>query len=90
MIALHSIPLLRAHAVVLQRVRSSPLGRDASPAPCSQADVTFANTVDASVVAFNSALPPKVEALAHKEGVIVQTHDVIYRLVEARAMYSSG
>ena len=55
---------------------------------CSQADVTFANTVDASVVAFNSALPPKVEALALKEGVIVQTHDVIYRLVEARAMHS--
>ena len=42
------------------------------------------------MVAFNSALPPKVEALALKEGVIVQTHDVIYRLVEARAMHSRG
>jgi translation initiation factor IF-2 len=54
----------------------------ASVGPLSDADVQLAKSLDAFVVGFNAAPSNKVEALAVREQVPVQTHKVIYRLVE--------
>merc|ERR1740117_2390951 len=48
----------------------------------SEADVQLAKNLGAFVVGFNTPLSLKVETSAYREKVAIQSHDVIYRLVE--------
>ena len=63
------------------RVRFKPIRSGIGP--LTEADVTFAASMGASVVGFGMQVPGKIEAQAEQAGVQVHSHKVIYHVIDA-------
>ncbi len=48
----------------------------------SEADVTLAESTDATIIAFHTKVPGRIKNLAKQSGVRIKTYDVIYHLIE--------
>ncbi len=48
----------------------------------SEADVTLAQSTDATIIAFHTRVPGRIKTLAKQSGVRIKTYDVIYHLIE--------
>ncbi|MBI3283029.1 GTP-binding protein [Candidatus Curtissbacteria bacterium] len=45
-------------------------------------DIAFAKTASAPIIAFNIKVPPQITQRAQRDGVLIKTYDVIYKLLE--------
>lgn len=48
----------------------------------NEADITFAKSARAVVIAFNVSIPSRIKVLAQKEKVILMSYSIIYELIE--------
>jgi translation initiation factor IF-2 len=56
----------------------------------TETDVLMASAADGLLVAFHTKVPTPVEKLAHREGVSIRHHTIIYKLLEETEQLLSG
>lgn len=75
---------------IIENLPENVLILSSSTGEVTDRDIAFAKTASAPIIAFNIKITPQILDRAQRDGVIIKTYDVIYKLLEDIEDVASG